>query len=57
MNGTDANSAVTVNAAGTLGGSGTVGATNVFGTIAPGNSIGTLTVTSSYTKSTLNLRG
>ncbi|MBX9826346.1 MAG: autotransporter domain-containing protein [Xanthobacteraceae bacterium] len=52
VNGTDANSAVTVNAAGTLGGSGTVGATNVFGTIAPGNSIGTLNVTGTFTQST-----
>ena len=51
MNGTDADSAVTVNAAGTLGGSGTVGAANVFGTIAPGNSIGTLTVNGSFTQS------
>ena len=51
VNGTDANSAVTVNAAGTLGGSGTVGATDVFGTIAPGNSIGTLTVNGSFTQS------
>ena len=51
VNGTDADSAVTVNAAGTLGGSGTVGAANVFGTIAPGNSIGTLTVNGSFTQS------
>lgn len=33
---------------GTLGGSGTVGSANVAGTIAPGNSIGTLTINGNY---------
>jgi len=46
VNGSIANSAVTVNNGGTLGGSGTVGSTSVAagGVLAPGNSIGTLTV-------------
>jgi len=46
VNGSLANSVVTVSGAGTLGGSGTVGNVAVLsgGTIAPGNSIGTLNV-------------
>jgi uncharacterized protein with beta-barrel porin domain len=45
VNGSLANSTVTVNAGGTLGGNGTVGNTTVNGgTLAPGNSIGLLTV-------------
>ncbi|MFC7398264.1 autotransporter domain-containing protein [Chelatococcus sp. GCM10030263] len=46
VNGSLANSAVTVLSGATLGGSGTVGATTIQSgaTIAPGNSIGTLTV-------------
>jgi uncharacterized protein with beta-barrel porin domain len=45
VNGTIANSTMTVNAGGTLGGTGTVGNTTINGgTLAPGNSIGTLTV-------------
>ena len=46
VNGSIANSAVTVNNGGTLGGSGTVGTTSLAagGVLAPGNSIGTLTV-------------
>jgi autotransporter-associated beta strand protein len=50
VNGSIANSAVTVNASGTLGGNGTVGNTTVNGgTLAPGNSIGTLAVQGSLT--------
>ena len=45
VNGSIANSALTVNPGGTLGGSGIVGNTTINGgTLAPGNSIGTLTV-------------
>src|SRR3954452_3172277 len=45
VNGSIASSAVTVNAGGTLGGNGTVGNTTVNGgALAPGNSIGLLTV-------------
>ena len=45
VNGSIAGSAVTVNAGGTLGGNGTVGNTAINGgTLAPGNSIGLLTV-------------
>jgi uncharacterized protein with beta-barrel porin domain len=45
VNGTGTGSAVTVNAGATLGGNGTVGTTTINGgTLAPGNSIGTLTV-------------
>ena len=45
VNGSIAHSAVTVNAGGVLGGNGTVGNTTVNGgTLAPGNSIGLLTV-------------
>ncbi|HEY4135684.1 MAG TPA: autotransporter domain-containing protein [Alphaproteobacteria bacterium] len=49
INGTTA-SDVTVNAAGTLGGSGTIGGdVFAFGIFAPGNSIGTITVTGNVT--------
>ncbi|CAN7385211.1 autotransporter domain-containing protein [Polaromonas sp. LjRoot131] len=46
VNGSIANSAVTINNGGTLGGSGTLGNTTIAsgGILAPGNSIGTLTV-------------
>jgi hypothetical protein len=45
VNGTMANSTMTVNAGGALGGTGTVGNTTINGgTLAPGNSIGTLTI-------------
>jgi len=46
VNGSIANSAVTVNAGGTLAGTGTVGPTTIMsgGTFAPGNSPGTMTV-------------
>lgn len=45
VNGTMANSTMTVNAGGALGGNGTVGSTTISGgTLAPGNSIGTLTI-------------
>jgi outer membrane autotransporter protein len=46
VNGAIANSQVTVNSGATLGGSGTVGSTTIAsgGILAPGNSIGTLTV-------------
>jgi T5SS/PEP-CTERM-associated repeat protein/autotransporter-associated beta strand protein len=45
VNGTSTGSAVTVNAGGTLGGNGTVGNTTINGgALAPGNSIGLLTV-------------
>ncbi|MCY1167214.1 autotransporter-associated beta strand repeat protein [compost metagenome] len=46
VNGSITNSAVTVNSGGTLGGNGTLGSTSVLngGILAPGNSIGTLTV-------------
>lgn len=51
VNGSIANSAVTVNNGGTLGGSGTVGSTTIAagGVLAPGNSIGTLTVNGNVT--------
>lgn len=51
VNGTISNSAVTVNNGGTLGGNGTVGSTTVAtgGVLAPGNSIGTLTVNGNVT--------
>ena len=51
VNGSLASSAVTVLSGATLAGSGTVGATIVHagGVIAPGNSIGTLTVAGNYT--------
>jgi fibronectin-binding autotransporter adhesin len=41
---------VDVQSGGTLGGGGQVGATTVFGTVSPGNSIGTLTVNGNYTQ-------
>jgi T5SS/PEP-CTERM-associated repeat protein len=48
VNGSIASSAVTVNAGGTLGGNGTVGNTTINGgALAPGNSIGLLTVNGS----------
>jgi outer membrane autotransporter protein len=47
VNGSIANSTMTVNAGGTLGGTGTIGATAINGgTLSPGNSIGTITVAS-----------
>lgn len=51
VNGSIANSAVNVNNGGTLGGSGTVGSTTIAagGVLAPGNSIGTLTVNGNVT--------
>lgn len=48
VNGNLSNSATTVNTGGTLGGTGVVGQTTVNGTIAPGNSIGTLNVNGPY---------
>lgn len=45
VNGSIANSTVTVNAGGMLGGTGVIGCTTINGgTLSPGNSIGTLTV-------------
>ena len=45
VNGSLANTAVTVSSGGILGGTGVImGAANVYGTLAPGNSIGTLTI-------------
>ncbi len=42
---------ITVGAAGTLGGTGTIfGTVNTLGTLAPGNSIGTITVSGSFTQ-------
>jgi len=51
VNGSIANSAVSVNNGGTLGGNGTVGSTTIAagGVLAPGNSIGTLTVNGNVT--------
>lgn len=51
VNGSISTSAVTVNNGGTLGGSGTVGSTTIAtgGVLAPGNSIGTLTVNGNVT--------
>jgi autotransporter-associated beta strand protein len=51
VNGSIANSALTVNSGGTLGGSGTVGSTTIAsgGALAPGNSIGSLTVNGDLT--------
>jgi outer membrane autotransporter protein len=51
VNGTLSNAAVTVNNGGTLGGNGTVGSTTIAagGVLAPGNSIGTLTVNGNVT--------
>lgn len=48
VNGLQTGGSLVVNAGGRLGGSGTVGTTVVAGTIAPGNSIGTLTVDGDY---------
>lgn len=48
VNGTLA-SAVTVEREGTLGGSGTVAQVDNYGTLAPGNSVGTLTASGDYT--------
>lgn len=49
VNGSIANSTTTVNAGGKLGGTGTVGTVNVNGgTVAPGNSAGTLTVNGDF---------
>ena len=48
VNGTLA-SAVTIEREGTLGGSGTVAQVDNYGTLAPGNSVGTLTVSGDYT--------
>ncbi len=50
VNGSIAASAVTVASGATLAGSGTVGTTTVAGTIAPGNSAGTLTIAGNYTQ-------
>ena len=50
VNGTLSGGTTRVDAGGTLGGSGTLGDTWVAGTIAPGNSIGTLTVDGDYTQ-------
>ena len=52
VNGALANSAVTVLSGASLGGTGTVGATSVQsgGTVAPGNSIGTLQINGPYTQ-------
>jgi outer membrane autotransporter protein len=51
VNGSIANSAVTVNSGGILGGNGTLGNTTIAsgGVLAPGNSIGTLTVNGNVT--------
>lgn len=53
VNGSLANSAVTVQSGATLGGSGAVGATTIAsgGRITPGNSIGTITVNGAYAQS------
>lgn len=48
INGTVVNGATVVNAGGRLQGTGKLGNTTVFGTIAPGNSIGTLTINGNY---------
>ena len=48
VNGTVSGAQTRVGASGTLGGSGTLADTRVAGTIAPGNSIGTLTVDGNY---------
>ena len=52
VNGSIANSSVTVRSGGTLGGNGTVGATTVQsgGIIAPGNSIGTIHINGAFTQ-------
>ncbi|MFC4297458.1 S8 family serine peptidase [Castellaniella hirudinis] len=48
VNGDTRTSKFTVLSGGTLGGTGTVGPTEAFGRVAPGNSIGTLTVAGNY---------
>lgn len=50
VNGTVTGASTRVEAGGLLGGSGTLGDTWVSGTIAPGNSIGTLTIDGDYTQ-------
>ncbi len=50
VNGSVSGGSTRIEAGGTLGGSGTLGDTWVAGTIAPGNSIGTLTVDGDYTQ-------
>uniref|UniRef100_UPI0033414E03 S8 family serine peptidase n=1 Tax=Castellaniella defragrans TaxID=75697 RepID=UPI0033414E03 len=50
VNGDTSTSSFMVEAAGTLGGSGTVGPATAYGRVAPGNSIGTLTVAGDYTQ-------
>ncbi|RST53953.1 autotransporter-associated beta strand repeat-containing protein [Variovorax sp. DXTD-1] len=50
VNGSLGGSSVNVLAAGRLKGSGTVGSTTISGTVAPGNSIGTLTVNGNFTQ-------
>ncbi len=50
VNGDTSSSSFTVGAGGTLGGNGTVGPTEVYGRMAPGNSIDTLTVAGDYTQ-------
>lgn len=48
VNGTVSGARTRVGAGGTIGGSGTLGDTRVAGTVAPGNSIGTLTIDGDY---------
>src|SRR5690606_39486468 len=48
INGTVSGGQTWIAAGGTLGGSGTLGDTRVAGTVAPGNSIGTLTIDGDY---------
>ncbi|MER1966835.1 S8 family serine peptidase [Castellaniella sp. GW247-6E4] len=50
VNGDTSASSFTVEAGGTLGGRGRVGSTEVYGRLAPGNSIDTLTVVGDYTQ-------
>ncbi|MFC0679021.1 autotransporter domain-containing protein [Lysobacter korlensis] len=50
VNGVQSGGLLTVNRGGALAGTGTVGTTVVNGTVAPGNSIGTLTVNGNYTQ-------
>ncbi|RDZ29011.1 autotransporter domain-containing protein [Lysobacter silvisoli] len=50
FNGVQSGGSTVVGAGGTLGGTGTLGRTRVEGTIAPGNSIGTLTIDGDYTQ-------
>lgn len=50
FNGRQLGGITTVRSGGTLGGSGRLGATRVEGTIAPGNSIGSLTIDGDYTQ-------